>query len=151
MKINNFYTRPLIKLLICVVAGLGLLNLFIGITNLAPFSKQIHFGLGLGLVLISLFLLTRNMFVKYDSVDELIEIEESSLVSSVDSVKHKQKGYVKCRIKDFELVERWYITKVILHYQSSEGRGMRQHEISFPFMDRKNLRALKADLQRITK
>lgn len=150
MKINNFYTRPLIKLFISILAGLGVVNLLIALTNVAPFSKQFHFLVGLGFVLVSVFLLTKNLFVKYDSVDELIEIEQSSLVSSANTVKLKQKGYVKCRIKDYQVVEKWYQTKVVLHYQSTTG-GVRHHEITFPFISGKHLKALKADLNRITR
>ena len=149
MKINNFYTRPLIKLFISIIAGLGLVNLLIALTNIAPFSKQFHFVIGLAFVVIAVLLLTRNIFVKYDSVDELIEIEESSLVSSANTVKLKQKGYVKCRIKDYQVVEKWYLTKVVLHYQGTSG-NLRVHEIKFPFISNKHLKALKADLQRIT-
>lgn len=148
MKINNFYTRPLIKLIIGILAGLGSVNLIISLTNIAPFSKQFHFLLGIGFILSSIFFLTKNLFIKYDSVDELIEIEQSSLVSSANTVKSNQRGYVKCRVKDFTIVDSWFQTKVVLHYQGSSG-SMRQHEIRFPFFRNKHLSALEADLSRI--
>lgn len=149
MRITNFYSRPFLKTLFVVFLGLGVLNIAIAFTNLALFSMPLHLAFGALFIVLSLLLLTREFFVEYDSRNDLIEIERSRLFSSPRKPRvNHMIGYVKYRVRDYEIKDRWYGSRLIIKYEKLNGEII-TNEIPFSFLSNRHIRILKRDLSRI--
>lgn len=148
MKITNFYSRPFLKAAFFILLAVALSNILISFTNIHPFSLPIHIALAALCIVACLYLLTKEVFIKYDSRDDVIEIVHSRLFSS--SKKHASSpfGYLKYRVRSFEIIDRWYGTKLIINYEKMNGEISR-NEIPFSFLSSRRLNIIKKDLSKI--
>lgn len=148
MVINNFYSKRLLMFFVYILLGISISNLVVVFTNFPPLSSTFHFVISILSLFFSVYLLTRNFFVKYDSLADLIEIEQSSLLADSEKAKSNQKGYIKYRIQDFEIKQSFINTKLTLYYSTSKGKT-RVHQIAIPFFAKKHAMQLKQDLLHI--
>ncbi|HBH05505.1 MAG TPA: hypothetical protein DDX92_02750 [Flavobacteriales bacterium] len=150
MKTNNLYSKPILRLLFFVLVALGILNVAIIFTNIHPFTDLSHASIAVVFFAVSGLLLSRDIFLKYDSSDEVLEIERSGLFTSNIAVRSGQRGYIKYRIKDFELIGKWYGARLHINYETGAGQTIKN---SFPifFFKGAQLNELKNDLNGIVR
>ncbi len=148
MKINNLYSKPVIKTLFFIFVGLGLMNVLIIFTNMHPFSDLNHISLAVVFFILAGILMSRNLFLKYDSSDEVVEIERSGLFTTRIESHSNQVGYVKYRIKDYKLTSKWYGAQLTLSYETSAGVVTKN---TFPifFFGNDQVMSLRTDLDKI--
>jgi hypothetical protein len=96
----------------------------------------------------ALLVMTRKLFVRYDSRDELIEIEMAGLFTPKTVIKSKQVGLIKYRVREYKILDRWYGRRLIIYYEKTDKRIMKR---AFPmsFMGKEKIEAIKTDLARI--
>jgi hypothetical protein len=148
MKISNFYSRPFLKAAFFIMLIFALSNALILLTNIHPFSLPIHIVLSALFIVACLYLLTKEVFIKYDSRDDMIEIVHSRLFSSSKKPGSSFFGYVKYRVRSFEIIDRWYGTKLIINYETMNGEISR-NEIPFSFLSSRRIDFIKKDLSKI--
>lgn len=148
MKISNFYSRPFLKAAFFIFLLVAIGNILISFTNIHPFSLPIHIALAALFLVACLYLLTKDVFIKYDSRDDMIEIVHSRLFSSSKKPSHTPFGYVKYRVRSFEIIDRWYGTKLIINYEKMNGEISR-NEIPFSFLSNRRINIIKKDLSKI--
>ncbi|KAB1065726.1 hypothetical protein [Salibacter halophilus] len=149
MKITNFYSKSFLKTLFFILTLLGLTNVLIIFTDFIFMAWPIHAAVA-GLFFVgALLVLTKEFFVKYDSRDDFIEIERSRLFSNTKRPRkgHIQ-GYWKYRVCDYDIIDRWYGSKLILNYEKPNG-NIDVITIPFSFISQRHVKILKRDLSRI--
>lgn len=148
MKVTNFSTKPVFQILFFGFLILALINVGIIFTNIAPFDDVIHLSLGALFVIIALVIFVQNIFVQYDSRDELIEIEQASLFSPKQKVRSMQQGYVKSRVRSYEIRKVLFFKQIILIYEKSNGEEER-YVIPVTYFSKRKLKRIVKDLKEI--
>ena len=130
-------------------AALAAANIAAVFTAWELLPLAVHLSIAGIFIVAALYLLTKNFFVKYNSQNDFIEIEQSGLFSDPDKpVKGHFSGYLKHRIQDFDVEKRWYGSKLILKYEELNG-NIRTVESPFTFFSKRHVRVLSLDLKRI--
>ena len=149
MKLNNLYAKPIMKALFFILVLTSIANLSFLLTNVQPFTDLVHISISVSLFIMSGLIMSKNMFIKYNSEDAVIEIERSGLFSGKNTIHSGQLGFVKTKLQDYHVSSAWYGIELTLVYSTSTGRP---YSKSFPilFGTKEGLRQLDKDLSIIT-
>jgi len=149
MKVNNLKAKPFVKALFFIVLLIGLVNLGVMLTRIQPFSDLIHLSIAVSLFISAGLLMSNTFFIKYNSEDAVLEIERAGLFSSKNTVHSSQLGFVKAKIDDYAVENKWYGGSFTLGYSTSKGRPYTK---SFPifFASADTLVRMNKDLSTIT-
>lgn len=149
MKANNLFAKPILKALFFIAVALGLVNLSVMLTQVQPLPDLTHISIAVSFFVLAGLVMSRNFFIKYNSEDEVIEIERSGLFSSRNTVHSMQLGFVKSKVQGYSVDKTWYGGSFTLIYSTSSGRA---YSKKFPmlFVSNEILDAMNQDLEVIT-
>lgn len=149
MKANNLFAKPILKALFFVSLTLGVVNLAVMLTQVQPLPDLTHISIAVSFFILSGLVMSKNFFIKYNSEDEVIEIERSGLFSSRNTVHSMQLGFVKSKVQGYSVQKSWYGGSFTLIYSTSTGRA---YSKKFPmfFVSNEILDAMDQDLEVIT-
>ncbi|UTW67296.1 hypothetical protein KFE94_04050 [bacterium SCSIO 12643] len=122
MKVNNLYAKPILKAVFYIMLLLGIVNVGILLTQIQPFSDLIHISIAVSLFIFAGLIMSKNIFIKYNSEDAVLEIERAGLFSSRNTIHSSQLGFVKAKIQDFSVEKTWYGGAFTLVYSTSKGK-----------------------------
>lgn len=122
MKLNNLFAKTIVKAAFFIMLLLGLVNVAILLTQIQPFSSLIHLSIAVSLFIAAGLTMSRNLFIKYNSEDAVLEIERAGLFSSKNTIHSSQLGFVKTKISDYSIERTWYGGAFTLWYSTSKGR-----------------------------
>lgn len=148
MKISNFNFKPLFKTVFFVAVLFSIANILIVFTNMMVFSKLGHLVIASTFALVALGSFLQNVFVKYDSTDELIEIERASLFTPRRKVKSSQQGYVKRQIRNYKVRSFLFFKSIELTYVKSNG-DEQKYFIPVTLLGKESLQKIISDLKEI--
>jgi hypothetical protein len=148
MKISNFSLKPFFQILFFVSVGVAVVNVLLVFTNLRIFGDTTHLILSGVFALIAFASFLQNVFIKYDSSDELIEIERASLFTPKNKVKSAQQGYVKRQIKNYKIRSFLFFKSIEITYVKSNGDEDR-YIIPVTLFGSDNLKKIVGDLREI--
>jgi hypothetical protein len=149
MKANNLFAKPILKAIFFIAVTLGAVNLSILLTQVQPLPDLTHISIAVSFFLLAGLVMSKNFFVKYNSEDEVIEIERSGLFSSRNTVHSMQLGFIKTKVQGYSVEKTWYGGSFTLIYSTSSGRA---YSKKFPmlFVSNEMLDAMDQDLEIIT-
>ena len=148
MKISNFSLKPFFQIVFFISVGLAVVNLAIPFTNLRIFGDVAHLILAGMFALIAFASFLQNVFIKYDSSDELIEIERASLFTPKNRIKSAQQGYVKRQIKNYKVRSFLFFRSIEITYVKSNG-DEDKYIIPVTLFGSDNLKKIVGDLKEI--
>lgn len=122
MKVNNLYAKPILKAVFYIMLLLGLVNVGVLLTQIQPFSDLAHISIAVSLFVFAGLIMSKNIFIKYNSEDAVLEIERAGLFSSRNTIHSSQLGFVKAKIQDFSVEKTWYGGAFTLVYSTSKGK-----------------------------
>jgi len=122
MKVNNLYAKPILKAVFYIMLLLGIVNVGILLTQIQPFSDLVHISIAVSLFIFAGLIMSKNIFIKYNSEDAVLEIERAGLFSSKNTIHSSQLGFVKAKIQDFSVEKTWYGGAFTLVYSTSKGK-----------------------------
>ena len=149
MKFNNLYAKPIMKAVFFILVLMALVNLAFLLTNIQPFTDLAHISISVSLFIMSGIIMSKNMFIKYNSEDAVIEIERSGIFSGKNAIHSGQLGFIKLKVQDFHVAKTWYGMELTLVYSTSSGKS---YSKAFPvlFATKKGCSDLANDLRVIT-
>lgn len=150
MKVNNLYAKPIMKAVFYILLLLGVVNVGILLTQMQPLSDLAHISIGVSFFVMAGLVMSKNIFIKYNSEDAVIEIERAGLFSSNRAVHSGQLGFVKTKVQGYEVRKTWYGSSFTLVYSTSKGRT---YSKKFPifFGSAEDAISMDEDLSEITK
>lgn len=148
MTISNFNLKPLLQTVFFVSIGLSIFNLLIVFTNMQIFGDITHLILSGVFVIIALASFLQNVFVNYDSSDELIEIERGSLFTPKNKIRSAQQGYIKRQIKNYRVRSFLFFKSIEITYIKTNG-DEDKYVIPVTLFGSDNLKKLIGDLRDI--
>lgn len=149
MKANNLFAKPVVKAVFFILMLLGLVNLGFLLTRIQPLSDLSHISISVSMFIMAGMIMSRNIFIKYNSEDAVIEIERAGLFSSKNTIHSGQLGFVKAEVRNFEVENTWYGGAFTLEYTTSSGRPY-QKRFPILFASSAMLVEFNDDLRKIT-
>lgn len=148
LQLSNIYTKNILRIVAVALLIVGLLSFINPWTGWLTLSTaQAMLVSGIATVLFA-YLSSRKFFVKYNREDEVVEIEQSKLFTTLRMRKRGQKDFPKNWIQSYELIDRWYGRKLIINSTKWDG-SLEKNEFPILFLSAKKANALRLDLTQI--